>query len=256
MKNSILSVLLFLFAAASFAQTATNFTAKDCAGLTHDLFTELDAGKVVVLCWVMPCGSCVPASLTTNNVVKSYQETNPGTVLFYLVDDLANTPCASLTSWGNSNHLSPTATFSDISINMLDYGNAGMPKIAVIGGASHHVFMIADNVVDPTELQNSINAALITSGVSQETKNASWANVFPNPADDQLLLTINSPKILPLKAEIFNLDGKSLGIVFDGSPQSGNFNIDVNLSGYQPGIYFIRLGDGERTSTIKFTVKH
>lgn len=256
MKSYLLPIFFILLTSGNIAQTATNFTAKDCAGVTHDLFTELDSGKVIVLCWVMPCGSCIPASLTTNNVVQSFQATNPGTVLFYLVDDFANTSCTSLSSWGNSNHLSAAATFSDPSIDMTDYGTLGMPKIVVLGGASHHVFMVANDIVDATELQNSINAALITSGIPEETKQESWANIFPNPADEQVTLTINSEKPIPLKGEILSLKGENLGTIFEGTPSRGDFIINVNISKYQQGVYLIRLTDAERTSILKFNVKH
>ena len=193
MKTNLLVVVLSaLLATGSIAQTATNFNARDCSDVTHDLFSELDAGKVVVLNWVMPCGACVPASLTTFNVVKSYQATNPNTVLYYLVDDLANTSCTSLISWGNSNHINADVAFSDASINMLDYGTESMPKVVVMAGGNHHVFMVADAEVDPTQLQDAIIAALATTGVPEAENQLAWVSVSQNPANDRMLLSIKT----------------------------------------------------------------
>jgi hypothetical protein len=256
MKTYLLAILMLLLTTGSFAQTATNFTANDCAGVNHNLFTELDAGKVIVLCWVMPCGACVPGSLTTSNVVKSYQLSNPNTVLFYLVDDLANTSCTSLNSWANSNHISPEVTFSNASINMLDYGTQAMPKVVVLGGSDHHVFLVADAVVDPTELQDAINAAMPVTGLTEETTGTPWATVFPNPANDKVLLTVNAEKNIPIKAELFSIQGLDMGTIYTGIPLRGENHLSLNLSQYLPGVYFIRLSDAERAMTIRLTIKH
>ena len=55
MRKSILLSLSILFAVAIFSQEyATDFTVEDCDGVTHNLFSILDEGKVVVMVWVMP----------------------------------------------------------------------------------------------------------------------------------------------------------------------------------------------------------
>ena len=101
MKKLSIAILTILCSGISFAQTtATDFTTNDCAGVSHTLFSELDAGKIIVAAFVMPCGSCSAPSLAAYNAVQSYAISNPNTVYFYLVDDAANTTCASLTSWG------------------------------------------------------------------------------------------------------------------------------------------------------------
>ena len=72
-KNQLLFILLFLIGIVSSAQTtATNFTANDCSGTPHTLFTELDAGKVVVIAFVMPCATCIAPTLSAYNHALSY----------------------------------------------------------------------------------------------------------------------------------------------------------------------------------------
>src|SRR6185436_4860235 len=114
----------------------------------HDLFAELDAGKVIVICWVMPCPACVNPALTTHNIVQTYQSTNPYKVIMYLVDDFANTTCTSLETWQNNTGVPDATPFSNSAINMNDYGGPGMPKIVVIGGPNHTVFYNTDYTVD------------------------------------------------------------------------------------------------------------
>src|ERR1043166_358895 len=109
-------IFTLLFSGASLlsmAQTATNFTANDCASTNHMLFTELDAGKVIVICWVMPCGNCITSASTDETTVQSFASSNPGRVKFYIVDDSGNSSCSTLTSWESTNGITADATFSN-----------------------------------------------------------------------------------------------------------------------------------------------
>ena len=55
MKQSLLVLLSLFISVLALPQTnATDFSVDDCNGEFHNLFTELDAGKVVVIAWVMP----------------------------------------------------------------------------------------------------------------------------------------------------------------------------------------------------------
>src|ERR1041385_2523437 len=155
MKKQLLTIALLAASLVGIAQTAVNFTCNDCNVTSHDLFAELDAGKVIVLCWVMPCGNCIAPSVTTHSVVSSYQSSNPNTVYMYLCDDYANSSCATLNSFKSSNGLMNAITFSDASINMADYGSTGMPKIVVVGGPNHTVFYNANNTVNSANLQSA-----------------------------------------------------------------------------------------------------
>jgi hypothetical protein len=256
MKTRLLSLLLIILTTTGFAQTATNFTIKDCAGTMHDLFSELDSGKVVVLNWVMPCGACVPTSLTTFNVVESYQSTNPNTVRYYLCDDLANTSCTSLNSWAKGNHITPRVAFSDTAIKMLDYGTQAMPKVVVLGGGNHHIFRIFDAVLEAADLQASIDAALTTAGIPENTKGNSWALICPNPANDGAVLTISTEKPIHVKAELFNILSRKIETLYDGTHLQGESKTSIDLSQYIAGVYFIRVSDSGNTRIIKLTVNH
>jgi hypothetical protein len=256
MKTRILSILLLMFVSGAYSQTASNFTVKDCAGKMHDLYSELDSGKVVVINWVMPCGACVPASLTTFSVVQDYQLTNPDKVRYYLVDDLANTSCSSLNSWAAINHINPPASFSDAAIDMLDYGTQAMPKVVVLAGGNHHVFMVADAVLEAADLQASINAALVTAAIPETEKENRWIRITPNPAKDKAELKIKAGLNSLITVRLFTPDGGDLGIIYQGIPTYGESQISIDLSQYTPGIYFVRVNNTERTETIKLTLQH
>jgi hypothetical protein len=99
---------------------ATDFTALDCDGVSHHLFSELDSGKVIVIAWVMPCVPCGSIALDAYTASLGYTNSNPGRLTFYLVDDFANTDCQSLFAWANNFGMGNCTRFSDPSIDMED----------------------------------------------------------------------------------------------------------------------------------------
>src|SRR5258706_1435857 len=158
------TLLFFMLLAAGFAgaqSVAKNFNCNDCNSNNHDLFTELDAGKVIVLCWVMPCSLCSGPASSANSIVNSFATSNPGKVKFYLVDDVANTSCSSLNSWGASTGLTNYTSFSNSSIKMTDYGITGMPKIVVLsGGSSHLVYFNQSDSLNTVTFNAAIKNAI------------------------------------------------------------------------------------------------
>jgi len=134
---STLSMALMLCSTISNAQTAADFTALDCNGVSHNLYTDLSAGKVIVVTWVMPCAGCIGGAASAYNAVQSFATSNPGKVFNYLVDDDGLTSCSSLASWAMANgfNTSNISVFgnSPVTINEANYGGSGMPHVIVIG---------------------------------------------------------------------------------------------------------------------------
>jgi hypothetical protein len=253
MKKGIPSAIFFFISVTLMSQTATNFTTTDCKGTTYDLFTELAAGKVIVLCWVMPCGPCVGPSLTTYNVVQSFQATHPTRVQMYLCDDYADTPCPSLTSWANTYGLYDVTVFSDAAISMEDYGTPGMPKIVVIA-PDHSVLYNSNNVVNATELQDAINAALTLTNIPQPLSKPSSLAVFPNPVRGKSVILCDIERSSQVEIDLLNLEGIHIEKIFSGWLDAGENRIKALLPALKPGVYFIRLNDGVRKEMVKIAI--
>ncbi len=250
------SIFLLALASVGMAQRiAIDFTANDCSGSAHHLFTELDSGKVIVLVWVMPCVTCVGPALTTYNVVESYQSSHPNTVYMYLCDDIANTDCASINSWANENGMIKAIRFSDASIDMRDYGSVGMPKIIVLG-SNHDVLYNVNNTVDATALQNAINKALTPTGISEPNHILSSLRAIPNPACGAAEITFNLIKSSDLRIELFNLEGKMLATIFSGNLSAGQNKIPLDVAPCRDGMFLIKVSEGRRNDFIKLTVAH
>ncbi len=260
MKKLILLISMVATSAIAYAQTATNFTCNDCSGVSHDLFTELDAGKIIVLDWVMPCGACAGPSLTAYNVVGSFQSSHPGSVFLYMADDFANTVCSSLNGWANSIGVPQNAyslRFSNPAIDMLDYGSIGMPKIVVVGGGVNHtVFYNSNNTVNASALQAAINLALTSTGINEQNNPLSILNIYPNPADKsaEIKFVLNQPATVTI--ELFNLQGKRLQDIFSGPMIAGENKVEVNTAKLAAATYLVKLtGDG-KTRFINLLVSH
>src|SRR5437762_9149444 len=101
MKKTLVIAMASMISVFGFSQTAGNFTCNDCSGTNHDLFTELNAGKVIVIAWVMPCSNCISGALAGYTEVQNF----PGQAYFYLSDDVANTTCSTLRSEEHTSEL-------------------------------------------------------------------------------------------------------------------------------------------------------
>lgn len=249
MKNLIIALILVCSSPYVIAQTATNFTCNDCSGVSHDLFTELDAGKVIVLAWVMPCGACSGPALTAYNAVTGYQTSNPGQVFFYMADDYANSSCATINGWANSAGVPQNAyslRFSNAAIDMSDYGTAGMPKVIVIGGSSHTVFYNANNTVNAAALQNAINLAITATGINESNVSLTNLNIFPNPSDKSSEIKFALAKNSSVTIDLYNLEGKKMDKLFSGEMQAGENRVEVNTAELAVGMYLVRMtADGK-----------
>ncbi|MFU8844666.1 MAG: T9SS type A sorting domain-containing protein [Bacteroidales bacterium] len=253
MKKGILSVIMVIISLMLMSQTATNFTTNDCKGTTYDLFTELAEGKVIILCWVMPCGPCVGPSLTTYNVAQSFQSTHPNKVKMYLCDDYADTPCPSLTSWANNYGLTQVTVFSDPAIKMEDYGTPGMPKIVVIA-PDHTVMYNSNNTVDATALQSAIqNALMVTTSfetIHQETK----LTVFPNPIRQKAIIEFNIQNASQVEIDLLSLEGAPIENIFSGWLHAGKNRIETQVNAMKPGVYLLQINDGNIKKLVKIVV--
>lgn len=253
MKKAVLTALAGLALTFSFAQTATDWTVDDCAGNSHSLFSELDAGKVVVIGWTMPCGTCIGSMQTVANTVVGYANPN---VVFYLCDDVGNTTCSTVESWASTNSITANAHFSNAAIDMLDYGNAGMPKTVVLGGTNHTVYYKMNGTNSQNELQTAIDDALNSGTTSiTENKNAEIGlSVFPNPAVTNIKINYTLATASEVKIDVTNIIGEIVSSISLGKQNTGKHECELNLEALSRGFYIIKLNAGEITEIARVTV--
>ncbi len=257
-KNILLSLFILLNGLLAYSQTAVNFVGNDCAGNPHNLYNEMDAGKVIVVSFVMPCTSCIGPSNSAQSIAQSYATSHPGRVLFYIADDDGMTSCPTLTSWVSS-YISntPNAVFSNGALSQGDYPGSpfAMPKVVVMAGSSHQVVFHQDNTLTTSALQSAINSALATTDVQQINNNDLNLSVFPNPAKGNIAINYSLSAPSDVTIDIYNIIGAKVLSVSRISQPSGKNTEQVNFGNkLSNGIYFIRISAEGATTTLKFVV--
>ncbi len=239
--------------------TATDFTANDCNSVSHNLFTELNNGKVVVLNWVMPCSSCISDSKAAYDAAQSFATSNPGKVLYWLSDDAGNTSCASLNSWASTNSIGPNGmtSFGNVgnTINEANYGGSGMPHVVVIGGTDHHIYLnIRNGANDGAAITAAINQAL-TTAVNDVQGNIASISVFPNPSKGGISLKFNLNDASKVSVDIIDATGKTVKNMNFSEKFSGDHTLPISFENQLPtGNYFLRLKTDNASRTINFTI--
>jgi hypothetical protein len=238
MKKIILIVLITLAIIPRVqSQVAVDFTANDCSGVSYNLYTELNSGKVIVLCFVMPCASCIGPSLTAYNIVQSYASPN---VVFYLLDDYGNTNCTTVNGWALNNNIGPNrVTFSTPSVIETMYGGAGMPHIVIVG-PDHNIYFNGLNAAagNPTAIQNAINNALAVSAIP-ENEFIPQFNVYASGNEIRVNFTLTENAFIAV--ELIDMLGNVIRKENEMNLRSGNHSVVVHESTLPKGIYFIRL---------------
>ena len=255
MKKSIcLSIALMFVLTISKAQTAFDFTATDCASVSHTLFTDLDAGKTVVMVWVMPCGACIGSAVAASNTIATMGNPN---VVFYLFDD-AGGSCSGLSNWSSTNSITASATFDNAgNVNpQANYGSGGMPKTVVVGGGNTHTIYFAENgTVTTTQLQDAINNSLSAiAGVSDFKNVTAEISLYPNPATSATELVYTLSKASNVSIEVFNTLGQKIISSPSENLIAGKQTFEINTSVLHEGIYFVQLNVDGESITSKFSV--
>ena len=255
-------VLLFLNIIFAFGQIMpTDFTANDCNGVSHHLFSELDAGKIIVVSFVEPCTSCIGPSGTAETAVSNYLTAHPGSnVIFYIASDFGTYACASLSFWASLNGLhGANAIFSDPAFVTTQYGPTPfMPKVVVLGGGtSHHIYLCGEGATYTNDsIENAINAAAIATSVTQNKIENSNISVFPNPAKDVISFSYFLSQTSDVNIEIFNLIGSKVYTFSKEKQVAGKHELPIAITNnICNGIYFIKLSAGESSNVLKFIVE-
>tara|TARA_B000000565_G_C23704915_1_gene347191 strand:+ start:135 stop:875 length:741 start_codon:yes stop_codon:yes gene_type:complete len=242
MNKNIFNILILIFTTVfCTAQTATDFTSDDCNGTSYNLYSELDAGYVVVLCWVMPCGPCALGAEYAQNAVQSFNISHPGKVKYYIVDDYANSDCNYLNSWNTSYQLSPDATFSSPLIDMNDYGGSGMPKVVVIGPNKQVYYNGKNNQIDELSIINGINQSLQISTDVQNISNTKESSVYYDNQNKLIQLSENNFN----SYKIFSISGELVA-------KSTVLKDKINVQFLIDGLYIIQFISQEKTYSYRF----
>ena len=256
---NLLFLILFLKTNLVFTQ-AVNFITYDCDGIQYNLHDSLEAGNVIVISWVMPCGPCATYSLPAFNASQTFSSAFPGRVHFYMVDDYANTSCPSLINWAVANSFpsSLISFFSSADISMDNYGTHGMPKVVVLGGLDHQIFFNENDVnITKSGVESAIFNALSSTTDIEEIEVNNEFTLFPVPSLDELIFIhfYSADKIKNMQINIFDSFGNNVeGFDEKFIKKIHQNKFALNVSDLKNGIYFLNISTPFFSKTSKFII--
>lgn len=262
MTKSILTTftLMFVFTISRAQTTGMQFSGKDCNGNSVDLFADLDAGKIVILHFFMPsCGSCPPPAQKIQAMANNINKMHPGKVKGYAFPFQNSTTCSYSATWVSSNNLGTLYTAMDSgAAQVAHYGGFGMPTVVVLGGTNHKVLFstLSFSTSDTTEMRNKILAQINgTTGVTDLSSAVNAFSVYPNPAKDNVSITLDLKETSNLLIDVTDITGKQVAIIMN-EKQTGIVTKQFSTAALPSGNYFVRLQVNGKTAMQKIVINH
>jgi hypothetical protein len=251
--------LMFTFTISKAQQTAMQFTGVDCNNNSVDLYSDLDAGKAVILFYFMAnCASCPPPAQKIQAMANNIMSTHPGAVKAYAFPFNNNTTCAYTNTWVTNNNLSLYVPMDSGAVQVAYYGGFGMPTVVLVGGIDHHVMWSSQSfsTSDTTIMRDSILAMLAQVGVNELNPAISAVDVYPNPATDKVQVSIDISQVAALKIELVNMLGEVVATMYNGTAPAGQLKAEAATEGLSNGVYFIRISANNSVQNHKITISH
>ncbi len=202
---------LFLSFTFGFGQTiAPNWTLPDCNTVDHTLHTYLDSQEVVVMFFVMGCGTCTNAGNLVMDLKDHYDIEQPGKVNFFLMDYYPSNDCSDVTgTWSTYDF---DAYFSGAWAEKDFYYPTLYPMPATVIAAGNHHHVVFDDLSwqnsDTTLIKQAIDHFFNT--VSIEDQKAEQAIIYPNPATEVLYFDLSAFNQNELTISVYDMLGKKV----------------------------------------------
>jgi hypothetical protein len=87
-----------------------------------------------------------------------------------------------------------------------------------------------------------------------ESDNISISSIFPNPSTGLVKATFETKTSADVKVEVYNLIGQNVKTMNFGKTAAGIYELPLNLSGLNAGVYLISITAGNSTSTQKLVI--
>jgi len=134
----------------------------------------------------------------------------------------------------------------NITANMISMSNLDSSKV----GTYTISYVVSDMAGNKDSVTRNVIVYQLTS-INENELTYALVNVFPNPAKDQLTLSVSGIETLPLTATIIDLSGRTLS---SKTFTSNTINHSFDTHELNSGVYFCNLQSANGTRTIKFVI--
>ncbi len=152
---------------------------------------------------------------------------------------------AGATGWSNQNFFN-TSLFALKSTSYKDDGNANSWKGYVSGNAfTNDLFLESFFHLTVT--------GTIGAGIN-ENDQVSISSIYPNPSRGLVKANFETKTNADVKIEVLNLVGQSVKTINFGKTAAGSYELPMDLSSLNPGVYMISITAGNSTTTQKLVI--
>lgn len=257
---------------SSFGQVgtaATNFSVTDLDGGTHNLYSLLNTGYVVILdCSATWCGPCWGFHNTHYllDIHETYgpDGTNQVRVIFYEADgsttlaDLQGSTGGTQGDWLTGSTY-PFINESPITLSGAKYWPLGFPTINVISPSDKMIKAdLWDTYVTPgSTLADIVDVFDDYFAVFQSIDENTVGNlaIYPNPANQSATISFESVSGSNATIQIYSVLGELMD-TYSTPVTSGNNQVNIDLSGLASGQYVATVKTDENLMNLKFNVVH
>jgi thiol-disulfide isomerase/thioredoxin len=234
---------------------AMDFVQTDCKGVEHHLYSELDAGKVIVLDFVMlGCAPCIWATKDMDTIVSSYASAHPGRVSIYAFSYENTHTCEQMFEWRATGGFSDVTLFTQGAEMVTYYGGMGMPTIVVTGSSMHKVFYngFGYSSAQDSMIIAAIDAALVydQSGLDDGTSPDEF-KIYPTLFSDRIFIETGK-EFHGSELILCDINGRKVM----SKAIRANSRVSIPTSELSKGIYFARYKTGNRLSGSIKLIRH
>ena len=250
--------IAFITSISSAQTTAMDFNMNDCNGTMHNLYSELDQEKVVILEFFMTnCNPCITAGNGLNTMRENLLVQYPGQVLFFQFPFNNSTNCTVVSDWVTSHGYNSVA-FDSGAAQVAYYGGFGMPTVVVVAGSSYEVLYneLGFTTKDTQNIAMSIHDFFNMSGISDQPLSITSFTVYPNPASGQAMIQLQLKETTDLQLQLTDLSGKVVSTIFSGTVAAGKMEQSINTAAIADGLYLVKAMIGGKEMVSKLQVAH
>ena len=227
----------------------------DCGSTSHNLFTDLDGGNVVIMEWYMgpSCQPCKDAAKEIEALKANMLASYPGKIISYTWGFQDSYTCAATESWLFD--VGSSAIGMDTGAALVAYyGGFAMPTIVVAGGTDHKILWSANpnnggySNGDTSKIRAAINGFYSPTAVSNVASNISAATVFPSPTQGNATIQVQLKATSTIQTQILNITGQVV-MQFPAEKANGIYTKVITTDNLAAGMYTVRIvADGEIVS--------